>query len=123
VGYRQIWEDFEITSKLSLVEAQSQKYITSGDLWDFLVLEDQAQRQDAVFLPLTLEMGSWLWVRKNPRQAFSSLGIFNPIVPHRLQRTLRRHLPLLDFLVRAATSHSKWLGPVRPQRQRARKGE
>ena len=23
------------------------------------------------FLPLTLEMGSWIWVKKNPRQLFS----------------------------------------------------
>jgi hypothetical protein len=39
---------------------------------------------------------------------FSSLGIFNPMIPHRLQRTLRRHLALLDFLVRAAVSHDNW---------------
>ena len=61
------------------------------------------------FLPLTLEMGSWTWVKKNPRQAFSLLGIFNPLIEHRQQRVLRRHLPLLEFLVRAACSHDRWL--------------
>ena len=29
---------------------------------------------ERVFLPLTLEMGSWLWVKKNPRQLFSRHG-------------------------------------------------
>jgi hypothetical protein len=61
-----------------------------------------------VLLPLTLEMGSWTWVRKNPLQAATSLGRFNPVKPHRRRRTLRRHLPLLDFLFRAARSSHLW---------------
>jgi hypothetical protein len=24
-----------------------------------------------LFLPMTLELGSWLWIKKNPRQLFS----------------------------------------------------
>lgn len=62
-----------------------------------------------MFLPLTLEMGSWLWVKKNPRQLFSRHGIFNPLIGHRLQRVLRRHLSWLDFLVRAASGYQRWL--------------
>ena len=62
-----------------------------------------------MFLPLTLEMGSWLWVKKNPRQLFSRHGIFNPLIDHRQQRVLRRHLPLLDFTTRAAASAARWL--------------
>ncbi|MFI4940083.1 MAG: M14 family zinc carboxypeptidase, partial [Burkholderiales bacterium] len=60
-----------------LFEPQSCQYLTHGDLWDFLYLhaEDHGKR---VFLPLTLEMGSWLWVKKNPRQVFSRQGLFNP---------------------------------------------
>ena len=54
-------------------------------------------------------MGSWTWVRKNPLQGLSALGRFNPMKPHRLRRTLRRHLPLLDFLFHAAASHAAWL--------------
>ena len=61
------------------------------------------------FLPLTLEMGSWLWVKKNPRQLFSRRGIFNPLIAHRQQRVLRRHLPLLDFAVRAAGAWQLWM--------------
>ncbi len=73
-----------------------------------------------MFLPLTLEMGSWLWVRKNPRQVFTRLGLFNPVIAHREQRVLRRHLPLLDFVVRAAASHGRWL-PAGPDREAHRR--
>lgn len=91
-----------------LMESQSKQYVTHGDLWDHLYLEHRQSHGANVFLPLTLEMGSWLWIKKNPRQIFSSLGIFNPMIPHRLQRTLRRHLGLLDFLFRAVVSHKNW---------------
>jgi hypothetical protein len=74
----------------------------------------------SVFLPLTLEMGSWLWVKKNPRQLFSREGIFNPLIAHRQQRVLRRHLPLLDFTLRAAAASARWLpGPDAQQRHRS----
>lgn len=89
-------------------EPQSRQYLTHGDLWDHLVLQAE-QAAAGVFLPLTLEMGSWLWVKKNPRQLFSRQGIFNPLIAHREQRVLRRHLPLLDFVLRAAASHAQWL--------------
>jgi hypothetical protein len=98
-----------------LVEPQSRQYLAHGDLWDHLVL--QAPRGAGVFLPLTLEMGSWLWVKKNPRQLFSRAGIFNPLIAHREERVLRRHLPLLDFMMRAAAGHSLWL-PRGEARQR-----
>lgn len=89
-------------------EPQSLQYLTHGDLWDHLYLRAQ---QDAprTFLPLTLEMGSWLWIKKNPRQLFSRYGIFNPLIRHRQQRVMRRHIALLDFFTRAASSHSEWL--------------
>lgn len=92
-------------------EPQSRQYRTHGDLWDYLYLQSlkAAAAQDKVFLPLTLEMGSWLWVKKNPRQLFSRLGIFNPEPAHRLQRVLRSHTVWLDFLLRAAASHAGWM--------------
>ncbi|WP_342399155.1 hypothetical protein [Paucibacter sediminis] len=96
-------------------EPQSRQYLTHGDLWDHLYLRSQAQ-PDRMLLPLTLEMGSWLWVKKNPRQLFSRQGIFNPQVQHRQQRVLRRHLAWLDFLARAACGAAGWLpaGDQRP---------
>lgn len=91
-----------------LFEPQSRQYLAHGDLWDYLYLR-ATSGQSRTFLPLTLEMGSWLWVKKNPRQFFSRLGIFNPLIGHRQQRVLRRHLGLIDFMMRAAYSHRQWL--------------
>jgi hypothetical protein len=90
------------------VEQTAQAYTIRGDLWDYLYDRRRALG-GGTLLPLTLEMGSWAWVRKNPMQGLSSVGRFNPIVPHRHRRTLRRHLPLLDFLMHAAASHRAWL--------------
>jgi len=89
-------------------EPQSRQYLAHGDLWDHLYVQ-AAAREGSLFLPLTLEMGSWLWVRKNPRQLFSRRGIFNPLIEHRQQRVLRRHLALLDFVLRAAHGHRHWV--------------
>jgi hypothetical protein len=92
-----------------IMEPQSVSYTTHGDLWDCLYDEFLSSGREGTFLPFTLEMGSWLWVKKNPRQFFSWIGHFNPILPHRLERVLRRHLTLLDFLLEAAVSHRNWL--------------
>jgi Zinc carboxypeptidase len=90
-----------------LVEPQSRTYLAHGDLWDHLYLAS-LRREGSVLLPLTLEMGSWIWVRKNPRQLLSRHGLFNPLIEHRQQRVLRRHLTLLDFMLRAAAGHRRW---------------
>ncbi|OHC62011.1 MAG: zinc carboxypeptidase [Rhodocyclales bacterium RIFCSPLOWO2_02_FULL_63_24] len=103
-----------------LFEPQSRQYLAHGDLWDYLYLRATAS-PGRIFLPLTLEMGSWLWVKKNPRQLFSRHGIFNPLIEHRQQRVLRRHLSWLDFLTRAASGYRRWLptGTEREQRREA----
>lgn len=89
-------------------EPQSMQYLTHGDLWDYLYLQHQARHPGHTFLPLTLEMGSWLWVKKNPRQLFTRHGIFNPLIAHRQHRVLRQHMALLDFLTHASASHARW---------------
>ena len=89
-------------------EPQSNQYLLHGDLWDCAYDRTPAEN---VFLPMTLELGSWLWIRKNPRQLFSRHGIFNPIKAHRIKRVLRRHADLLDFLTRAAFAAPGWLPP------------
>jgi len=101
-----------------IIEPQSAQYLTHGDLWDHLYLQACGE-PSRTFLPLTLEMGSWLWIKKNPRQLLSRRGIFNPLINHRQQRVLRRHLALLDFLARAAGSHQRWV-PVAAERERCR---
>ncbi len=90
-------------------EPQSHQYLLHGDLWDHAY--DLAPPENT-FLPMTLELGSWLWIRKNPGQIFSRHGIFNPIKQHRIKRVLRRHATLLDFLTRAAFGAPRWLPRV-----------
>jgi hypothetical protein len=89
-------------------EPQSRMYLAHGDLWDHLYRQSRRLQPAPVFLPLTLEMGSWLWVRKNPRQMFSRHGIFNPLIAHRQQRVLRRHIAWLDLMSRLALGHAHW---------------
>ncbi len=93
------------------VEAQSLNYTTHGDLWDYLFDEhaEKFKNSGATFIPWTLEMGSWMWIKKNPTQLFSALGPFNPIKEHRIRRTMRRHLPLIDFFIRAVKSNKAWV--------------
>jgi hypothetical protein len=90
------------------IEPQSEGYLLNGDIWDYLYLELSKFNPDSIFLPLTLEMGSWSWIRKNPLQLFSKHGIFNPIKEHRLKRTYRRHHLLFDFILKALYSHKIW---------------
>jgi len=90
-----------------IFEPQAQHYLCHGDLWDYLY--DSALAHNSTMLPLTLEMGSWNWVRKNPFQLLSSLGMFHPVKPHRVKRVLRSHLILINFLINATLSYQHWL--------------
>lgn len=106
------------------IEPQANEYTTHGDVWDYMyderhkaaLLQSGDGAQKPFFLPLTLEMGSWIWLRKNPFQLFSFLGPFNPIKPHRKKRTLRRHLVMFDFLMRAMVAHKVWTNPNAAER-------
>jgi hypothetical protein len=91
------------------IEPMSQEYVIEGDLWDYLY-QEFLQNNDGqrFFLPLTLEMGSWLWLRKSPLHVFMRHGLFHPVLPHRQQRILRRHLILFDFLYRSLLNPHSW---------------
>jgi hypothetical protein len=91
------------------VEPQSINYTTHGDLWDHLYDRFRLSSAPGVFLPLTLELSSRLWYRKNPRQLMRRIGLFHPVKAHRLARVQRRHKTLFDFLTRAVISHEQWL--------------
>lgn len=100
------------------IEPTSHEYVISGDLWDFLYDEySQQADKSALFMPLTLEMGSWLWLRKSPMHLFMRHGLFHPLSPHRQQRIMRRHLNLFDFLYRAALYPQQWAQLSPEQRQ------
>ncbi|HEY6879864.1 MAG TPA: M14 family zinc carboxypeptidase [Polyangiales bacterium] len=102
------------------VEPQANAYTIEGDAWDYLYDLSRSTSPLRTFVPLTLEMGSWAWVRKNPRQLWSLDGSFNPVLPHRVKRTLRRHLPLFDLLLHAIASPEAWVvrdDDVRAQRE------
>lgn len=91
------------------VEPQSISYTANGDLWDYIYDEHRKLNNSntKLFIPWTLEMGSWNWIRKNPTQIFNAKGFFNPIIEHRHERTMRRHKGLIDFLFRA-TRNTTW---------------
>jgi hypothetical protein len=117
VALRHIFNSTYPNHDFYLMEPQSLNYTTHGDLWDYLYQEHLDSGDPGFFLPFTLEMGSWLWVKKNPRQLFDWFGHFNPVLPHRLKRVLRRHLTLFDFMLRATASWEQWL----PQQEEARR--
>lgn len=96
-------------------EPQSRQYLTHGDLWDYLCGDPRARSN--VFLPLTLELGSWRWIRKSPRQLLSRLGIFNPMRTDRRERVRRNHLLWMGFLCRIARAWRDWM-PSGAERER-----
>jgi len=90
------------------IEPTSHQYQISGDLWDKLFVDFKQKNPDSTYLPLTLEMGSWLWVKKNPSQIFSRWGLFHPLKAHRQKRVLRRHITFFDFVIRALLNPDSW---------------
>ncbi len=102
------------------VEPQAGTYTTHGDLWDYLYLQHQGVERKKQYLPLCLEMGSWMWVKKHPSQLFRADGPFNPLIGHRHQRTLRRHNTLFELLIRAIANPSAWAALSEKQLQQHR---
>ncbi len=91
-----------------VVEPQSASYLINGDPWDYIFDEHIKMKNHSIFIPWCLEMGSWTWLKKNPKQLFFRGGIFNPILPHRYKRIMRRHRPLLDLMRQLTLHHKNW---------------
>lgn len=89
-------------------EPMSRQYTIHGDPWDYIFEGNRLKPGHGFFIPFTLEMGSWIWLKKNPLQVFMKDGVFHPRLPHRRSRILRRHLNLFDFLHRAVLSPEAW---------------
>lgn len=93
------------------IEPQADSYIIEGDIWDYLFdqhYSDKKHKED-IFIPWTLEMGSWIWVKKNPLQLLSMDGMFNPYREHRFKRVMRRHWRLLDLYMNLCANHEGWM--------------
>jgi hypothetical protein len=90
------------------IEPQSDNYTTHGDLWDYLYYHKKNNNPDNTFIPFTLEMGSWIWLKKNPLQLFSKSGLFNPVKDHRFSRAMRRHFLMIDFFLKACSNPTEW---------------
>lgn len=99
------------------IEPVSRQYTIQGDLWDYLFLQNEEWENKSVFIPWTLEMGSWNWLKKNPMQIFNPFGVFHPIKPHRRSRTLRRHVALFDFFLKIISSRHVWFELSQDKRQ------
>lgn len=107
VALKMLWER-TYPNHNYIIEPQSLHYLSHGDIWDYFYLQAKRDKR-CNFMPLTLEMGSWAWVKKRPRQLFNFAGLFNPQLGHRHSRVLRRHLLLLDFILAAAVNTDAWL--------------
>lgn len=101
-------------------EPMSRQYTIHGDPWDYMYEENRVKIDGGFFLPFTLEMGSWMWLKKNPLQVFSKHGAFDPVLPHRRSRILRRHINLFDFMQRAVLSPGAWLNQSDEERENRR---
>lgn len=109
---------FDKTYSHHFYKIEPQFYQTHGDVWDYLYDQHQSLQTKNTYLPLTLEMGSWIWVKKNPMQFLSMEGFFNPVMQHRYHRVLRRHNTFFDFLQKALVSHSVWADLNEEQKQK-----
>ena len=82
------------------IEPMSLSYQTHGDLWDRALIEFEADKKEGrlprknLFLPLTLEIGTWDELKKNPFRVLRKQKIFNP-PPQSRKAYLREHRQLI----------------------------
>jgi hypothetical protein len=88
------------------LEPQADAYGTHGDLWDLVF--DRKAAQGGVYVPWTLEMGSWRWTRARPWQLLHPLGLFDPIAPALRRQVRGQHRGLMDVLLRALLAPDAW---------------
>lgn len=79
---------------------QSAYYTADGDLWDYMY--DQYLLNEGHisgrFLPMTLEVGTWNFIKKAPLSGLRLWNYFNPSRPEGFKKVVQQHIPLLLLL-------------------------
>lgn len=93
------------------IEKQSDSYIISGDMWDYLYDSCREQaKPEQVFIPWTLELGSWSWILKRPHKMFSASALFHTEQSSsRYASVMRKHWGLLEFFQKMTINHRAWV--------------
>jgi hypothetical protein len=104
-----------------IVEPQATQYTAHGDVWDYLYDTFKVNNTSGMFLPLTLELGTASWLKRNWRVP-SKLAFFHPLEPTLTRRVLRRHIQLFEFLQRVVYSWERW-ARLEPGQRTALAGE
>ncbi|MFZ5628197.1 MAG: M14 family zinc carboxypeptidase [Spirochaetota bacterium] len=98
--FEQLGAELATRHPLYRIEPMSLSYQTHGDLWDRALIEfEEAKKQGKLprknlFLPLTLEIGTWEELKKNPFRVLQKRKIFNP-PPQSRKAYLREHRQLI----------------------------
>lgn len=97
-----------------LVEPQSRHYLTHGDIWDYLYEDFQARQQQ--ILPLTLEIGSWRWLKQSLFH-LNTLALFNPPQPKGFYKVIKKHSALFEFCIQLSVAWEHWFQLTASQRK------
>lgn len=95
--------------------AQGVVYNAHGDLWDMFYdhylkyHSSHYKRWNSHLLPLTLELGTWAHLRKNPGRIFNKRNIFNPPREKKAETITGYRSFLRDFVLLAKSSPGDWV--------------
>ncbi|MCO5114161.1 MAG: hypothetical protein M9899_08295 [Bdellovibrionaceae bacterium] len=70
-----------------------------------------------IFIPWTLEVGSWSWLLRKPHRIFSTSGLFHTEkTTNKYAFTMRKHWGLLDFFQRMTIHYRTWVREQEPKK-------
>lgn len=101
-----------------IVEKQSDSYLIHGDMWDYMYdTHKQVNVANSnVYVPWTLELGSWSWLLRKPHRIFSTSGLFHTEkTSNKYAFVMRKHWGLLDFFQKMTIHHRAWVGEQTPE--------
>lgn len=120
-----------------IVEKQSDSYLIHGDMWDYIydIHKEKSLSSERlskltssafnaatsanmsseeiyknIYIPWTLEIGSWSWLLRKPHRIFSTSGLFHTEkTTNKYAFTMRKHWGLLDFFQRMTIHYRTWV--------------